>query len=214
VPTPRSQSPPNKRFHATAVDYKAVAWVARAGCLIFPVTDRGRMSTSDNIPSPPPKPSARQAWRQAPFSMLGATFCGVGHLPGGPGTYAAALFTPAIVWMSAWPLISRLGFFALITLASIYWAEYAGRALGEHDSRRIVIDEVVGVWMALVWFDQLTWLSALVGLVAFRIFDITKPPPARRIDDNGTGGLSVIADDLVAGLWAVPVVILIRWLWG
>lgn len=172
------------------------------------------MSISDNFPNSLPKPTWRKAWREAPVSMLGATFFGVGHLPGGPGTYAAILFTPAIVWMSAWPIAGRLAFFVLITLASIYWAEYAGRALGEHDSRRIVIDEVVGVWMTLVWFDDLSWLSAVVGLVAFRVFDITKPPPARRIDDNGTGGFSVIADDLVAGLWAIPVVLLARWIWG
>lgn len=172
------------------------------------------MSTSDHTLSPDPKPSLRQAWRKAPFSMLGATFFGVGHLPGGPGTYAAVLVTPAIVWMSAWPLMSRMGLFTLVTLASVYWAEHAGRALAEHDSRRIVIDEVVGVWLALVWFDQLGWLSALVGLVAFRVLDVIKPPPARRIDDTGTGGLSVIADDLVAGLWAVPAVILVRWFGG
>src|SRR5690554_1293594 len=172
------------------------------------------MSTSDPIPSSNPKPTRREAWRKAPVSMLGATFFGVGHIPGGPGTYAAILITPAIVGMSGWPITGRVALFTVITLASIYWAEHAGRALGEHDSRRIVIDEVVGVWMTLVWFDDLTWLSALVGLVAFRIFDITKPPPARRIDDNGTGGLSVIADDLVAGLWAILAVLLVRWIWG
>jgi phosphatidylglycerophosphatase A len=76
------------------------------------------------------------------------------------------------------------------------------------------MDEVVGVWTTLVWFSALGWIEALVGLVAFRILDMTKPPPARRLDDEGTGGVSVIADDLVAGVWAIPFVLVVRWLWG
>ncbi|TDP73563.1 phosphatidylglycerophosphatase A [Bradymonas sediminis] len=170
------------------------------------------MPPPKNIPSAGPRPATARAWKRAPTSMLFSTFFGVGHLPGGPGTYAAALFTPAIVWMSHWPMPWRVGLFVGATVASVYWADRAGKALGEHDSRRIVIDEVIGVWTTLVWFDALGWPAALAGLVAFRVFDITKPPPARRIDDQGSGGLSVIADDLVAGVWAIPVVLLVRWL--
>lgn len=174
------------------------------------------MPTRDNTPQSdtPTTPTWKQSWAQAPISMLFSTFFGVGHIPGGPGTYAAILFTPVIVWMSAWPLMWRVGPFVLITLLSMFWADRAGKALGEHDSRRIVMDEVVGVWTTLVWFADLGWISALVGLVAFRVFDITKPPPARRLDDEGTGGISVIADDLVAGVWAIPAVLLIRWILG
>ena len=170
------------------------------------------MPDPHDTPHLSPKSTWTQAWKQAPVSMLFSTFFGVGHIPGGPGTYAAVLFTPAIVWMSDWPLAWRVGLFVVLTLASVYWADRAGKALGEHDSRHIVMDEVVGVWTTLVWFDDLGWAAALVGLAAFRILDMTKPPPARRIDDEGSGGLSVIADDLVAGVWAIPLVLLVRWL--
>lgn len=153
-----------------------------------------------------------RAWRQAPISMFFATFAGVGHIPGGPGTYAAILFTPVIVWMSSLPFAWRLGPFVVVTMLSMWWCDRAGRALDEHDSRRIVLDEVVGVWTTLVWFADLEWLPALVGLVFFRIFDVTKPPPARRIDDNGEGGMAVILDDLVAGVWAIPPVLAVLWL--
>lgn len=156
--------------------------------------------------------SSSRAWKKAPVSMFVSTFGGVGHLPGGPGTYAAALFTPAIVWMSTWPLGWRLGPFVVVTLWAMWCADRAGRALGEHDSRRIVIDEVVGVWTTLVWFAELSWTAAVVGFVVFRIFDIIKPPPAKRIDEDGDNGVSVIADDLVAGLWAIPAVLLVRWI--
>lgn len=156
----------------------------------------------------------RRAWRQAPLSMWMATVGGIGHIPGGPGTYAAAVFTPAIVWMSGWPLWIRLSLWVLLTLASIPWCERAGEALNEHDSRRVVLDEVVGVWTTLVWFDELGWLAALVGLVAFRILDVLKPPPADWLDTHGKGGFSVVMDDVVAGVWAIPAVLLVRWFVG
>lgn len=157
---------------------------------------------------------ARKAWRQAPVSMWFATVSGIGHLPGGPGTYAAAAFTPLIVVMSYWPLGWRLVALAVVTVLSCYWSDVAGRLLHEPDSRRIVIDEVVGVWVTLVWFSSLSWWAALVGLVAFRIFDITKPPPARYFDDSHSGGFAVVADDVVAGLWAIPFVVLAIWFFG
>ncbi|QDG50904.1 phosphatidylglycerophosphatase A [Persicimonas caeni] len=163
---------------------------------------------------PAPVSETRRAWTEAPTSMFMSTCAGIGHLPGGPGTYAAILFTPLIVWMSDWSLPFRVALLIIASAASMYWSHHAGRALREHDSNRIVIDEVIGVWTALVWFDDLGWLAALVGLVLFRILDTTKPPPAKSLDENGDDGISVVADDIVAGLWTVPAVWLVRWLWG
>lgn len=162
--------------------------------------------------------SPGNAWRTAPVSMLFATVAGIGHLPGGPGTYAAVVFTPAVVWMSQFDLAIRLAIFWAATLVSFYWCGKAGQALNEPDSNRIVLDEVIGVWGTLVLFadlhDDLWWLPALVGLIAFRILDVVKPPPARRLDDDHHSGAAVVADDLVAALWAAPVVLLARWLLG
>ena len=156
--------------------------------------------------------ATRRAWRDAPFSMAGATVFGIGHLPGGPGTYAAALWVPVAVWSSGLSWVVRLGAWALLTGLSIVWAKRAGRALDEPDSRRIVIDEVVGVWTSLVVFSTLTWPGALAGFIAFRILDIVKTPLGRRLDAHAGGGWSVIADDIVAGVWAIPFVALIEWM--
>ncbi|MFW5968859.1 MAG: phosphatidylglycerophosphatase A [Persicimonas sp.] len=162
------------------------------------------------------RPGFGDAWHDSPLSMLVATFGGIGHLPGGPGTYAAALFTPAVVWMSQYDLELRLACFWAATFLSFYWCGKAGRALGEPDSDLIVLDEVIGVWATLVLFSDLyedfLWLPALAGLIAFRILDVVKPPPARRLDDSQHGGAAVVADDLVAALWSIPVVLLVRWL--
>lgn len=156
-------------------------------------------------------PSAQSAWRTAPVSMAGATVFGIGHLPGGPGTYAAALWVPAAVWASGHSVALRLVAWGLLVAVSTLWARRAGRALGEPDSRRIVIDEVVGVWTALLPFSVLSWPAAVVGFIAFRILDIVKTPLGRRLDAHAAGGWSVIADDIVAGLWAIPFVAFVQW---
>lgn len=167
---------------------------------------------SDKTPASPEV--VRQAWRTRPFSMLGATVFGVGHLPGGPGTYAAALSLPAIWWLSHLPLLTHVAIFVVVTAASCYWSDRAGTALGVHDSRRIVIDEVVGVWLALLFFAEFGIWEGLVGFVLFRIFDVWKPPPIRKVDEAFSNGIGVVADDLVAGLYAIPFVALTGWLIG
>lgn len=153
-----------------------------------------------------------RAWREAPVSMFFSTVAGVGHIPGGPGTYAAVLFTPLIVLMSAWSVTFRVGLFIVVTAVSMWWCHRAGRALREHDSRRIVLDEVIGVWTTLVWFDELGWLAAAAGLALFRVLDMIKPPPADLLDIHGDNGIAVVADDIVAGLWSIPAVLLAQWL--
>ncbi|MBA2661233.1 MAG: phosphatidylglycerophosphatase A [Bradymonadaceae bacterium] len=151
----------------------------------------------------------RSAWSKAPVSMAFATVGGVGHLPGGPGTYAAALMLAPIWWMKDLPLSMRLLALAVTLVLSVVCSDRAGRALGEHDSSQIVIDEVVGVWVALVFFDELTWPMLLAGFVAFRILDMLKPPPAHWFDREVQSGLGVVLDDVVAGLWALPLVWLV-----
>ena len=69
-----------------------------------------------------------------------------------------------------------------------------------HDDQRIVIDEVVGIWMTMIGLP-LTWPWMLAGFVLFRIIDIWKPLGIRQIDRMG-GAQSVIVDDLVAGVYA------------
>lgn len=148
----------------------------------------------------------RAAWKKAPLSMCGATFFGVGHLRGGPGTYAAILFLPGVWGVSLLDFPVRLVVFAVATIASIYVSERADHVLEEHDSRKVVIDEVVGVWLAMLLYSNLTLTELVVGCVAFRFFDIAKPWPIRQVDERLGGGLGVVVDDLVAGLFALPFV--------
>ena len=151
------------------------------------------------------------AWKQAPISMFTATCAGIGHLPGGPGTYAAAVALPAIWWaghnLELWLHLIGL---VVVTLASFYWCDEAGKALDEDDSNMLVIDEFLGVWWTLAFFVEPSWPELLVGFVAFRFFDIAKPWPVNIADESVKGGVGVMLDDLLAAGWAALVVLAVR----
>ena len=72
---------------------------------------------------------------------------------------------------------------------------------GEHDDKSIVIDELVGMWIALS-IVPFTWLNTLLCFAFFRLFDITKPSFIGKIDKKVKGGLGVVGDDALAGVCA------------
>ena len=147
----------------------------------------------------------RAAWSKAPFSMLWSTWFGIGHIPGGPGTYAAIATLPLIWWVScSFDLVPRLLGLLALTVASCVWCDRAGKALDQPDSRHIVIDEVLGIWVTLIGWSDLGFWPLAIGCAAFRVFDIKKPWPIRALDQKVKGGVGVVVDDLVAGLYAVP----------
>lgn len=164
-------------------------------------------------PTPSDRPGGR-AWRRRPFSMFMATVAGIGHLPGAPGTYASIVAIPLVYALSLIDRPTALALFMLLCVCAVFWAERAERALVVPDSDHIVIDEVVGVCMAFVYFTDLAWPELLGGLVVFRVCDIAKPPGVRYFDRSGGGGFAIIMDDIVAGLYAIPAVALTRWLLG
>lgn len=154
-------------------------------------------------PSGPP-------WRRAPASVFLATLGGVGFLPLAPGTWGTAAALPLVVALSWLPfpvrLLAWLAFFPLACLAS----DRAGRALDEHDSPHIVVDEAVGIWITLLWFDDVGLALALTGFLLFRIADTLKDPASRWIDRHVTNGFGVVADDVTAGLIAAGLLIFLH----
>jgi len=149
---------------------------------------------------------------------LGTGF-GAGLLPKAPGTFGSMLAIPIFVLFSPLPIglqaITWLGLGALGTWA----AGVAGGHYGVEDDGRIVIDEVVGQWLALLPLVPLgagihagTWMQPgsiallVTGFVAFRCFDIAKPGPVGWAERRFTGGLGVMMDDVVAGAFGAVVV--------
>jgi len=151
------------------------------------------------------------------WAWLVGTFFGTGLMKPGPGTYGSA--AAALLWWAAahmWhasagalavaTLIAALG----ATLIGIPAATIVAREAGLEDPGFVVIDEVAGQWIALIAMRP-DWKHAALGLVLFRVFDIWKPWPVRRLEElpEGTG---IMLDDVAAGVLALIVGLLIsRW---
>lgn len=134
------------------------------------------------------------------FTKLFASFFGAGYLPKAPGTWAS-LFT-AIILYYAWPPEWYIQFL-LICVVYLFGVLVSGRAekYYGHDASYIVIDEVAGQMTALFMAPHKI-IAFAIALVLFRLFDITKPPPARQWESN-RAGWGVMADDIAAGVYAV-----------
>jgi len=147
--------------------------------------------------TPPPIPSA--LWRK-PICIVALGF-GAGILPKAPGTWGTLLAVPIyLILQSLSP-----GEYAAVVLilfgAGVWWCGKTAKLLGVHDHPAIVWDEMVGYWITMMAApDGGWWLVS--GFVLFRLFDIWKPWPIRRLDQQVAGGLGIMVDDVVAGLYA------------
>ncbi|HSP90830.1 MAG TPA: phosphatidylglycerophosphatase A [Vicinamibacterales bacterium] len=130
-----------------------------------------------------------------------ASFGYVGFAPVAPGTVGSAAAIPFFLLLrlahSAWLEIAVC---AAIVAAGAWSARITEQALGVEDPGPVVIDEVVGMFVSLLFLPA-TWLVVLAGFVAFRVFDIIKPWPADRFEQI-PGGWGVMADDVMAGVYA------------
>ena len=144
--------------------------------------------------------------RPAPlWASLVATFFGIGNLKPGPGTWgsAAAILIWAAVATATRTAIQPavLALMAVIAIViGIPAATRVARASGLKDPQHVVIDEVAGQWITML-FAPVSWKTLLAGFILFRAFDILKPPPVRQLErlPEGTG---IVVDDVAAGLYA------------
>lgn len=151
-----------------------------------------------------PAPRDRIASR---LILLLATGFGVGNVSKAPGTLGSLLAIPAYL---AAPVLHRSSPLAALLLvaavvAAVAIADRADRLIGEHDSGRIVIDEIAGMLVALAGLPP-SALAIALAFTAFRVFDIAKPWPAGAVDRSWPGGAGVVLDDVVSGVYANLVV--------
>ncbi len=130
-----------------------------------------------------------------------ATFFGSGLSPKAPGTMGTLATVPLVYLLSFLGPYFYMGFTVALFPIGLWAAEMYEQTKAQHDSREIVIDEVLGFLITMTWLPM-TWQSMLFGFVLFRMLDIFKPFPIGFIDKKVQGGLGVIADDVVAGLIA------------
>lgn len=159
------------------------------------------MSVMDKI-----KPGLRPLPPGVSFSdlhILIATWFGAGRLKPASGTIGSLAAIPV-----GYAISYFTGFIGLaLAAALLLWvgtiaADFYGRKSGQKDDQAIVVDEVVGMWIAAIpaESDPALWISAFL---LFRLFDIYKPWPASFFDKRAGGGLDVMMDDVVAGFYAM-----------
>ncbi|UOQ68652.1 phosphatidylglycerophosphatase A family protein [Hymenobacter volaticus] len=131
-----------------------------------------------------------------------ASVLGIGYVKGG-GTVAAIACCLLLYPMRTWCLTQHFLPVALLTVGLLVlgtWAAHQVEPLWGKDNYRVVIDEVAGMWISVL-FVPLTGPRLLAGLVLFRFFDITKPLFIRRMEKL-PGGVGVMMDDVLAGVYA------------
>lgn len=131
----------------------------------------------------------------------------VGYVPVASGTFGSLLALPILVWLgrSDLPPALVIALLAGLGCAAMPICDRAGRLYGQADSSRIVLDEVCGMLIAGALVPP-TLPTLAIAFVAFRFFDVLKPFPASHFDRNVKNGVGVVADDLVAGIYAQLVV--------
>ena len=141
--------------------------------------------------------------------MMLATLGPVGFFkpaPGSWGSAAAVVLAAILAMLSPWLLeIATL----LVCLLGVLAAGRYQTVTSRHDAPEVVIDEVAGQWIALLAVP-LDWRWYLLAFLLFRLFDIVKPGPVR-MAENLPGGIGVMADDIVAGVFAAVCLLLIKW---
>jgi phosphatidylglycerophosphatase A len=118
--------------------------------------------------------------------------------PGTMGTLAAVPVYLLCVQFNFW-LYSLLTLVAMV--AGVWICDVAAKKLDEHDFGGIVWDEVAG-YLITMWFVPFSWFALIAGFVLFRFFDIVKPQPIKWIDAKVSGGLGIMLDDVLAGIFA------------
>lgn len=155
------------------------------------------------------KPESPLDW----VALAVATAGGAGLAPKAPGTAGSAVGVLVYLAME-WLQLGRYYPHAIIFfLVAGIWASFRVEALYGHDSQRIVMDEVVGQMITFAFAAgrfQLSAVYVLLGFGLFRLFDIFKPFPIRRLE-RLKGGVGVMADDVGAGIYALIVLSILKW---
>ncbi len=149
-------------------------------------------------------PNPRSAgWLGNPVRWLALGF-GAGLSPVAPGTAGSlvgiVVYLPLSALPTPWYVVTVTAAFAI----GVPICAQAARNLGDHDHPSIVWDEIVGFLVAMTALPR-DWTWVLGAFVLFRVFDIIKPWPIRRIDAHIKGGLGIMLDDLAAGLAALTI---------
>ena len=133
---------------------------------------------------------------------------GSGKAPVAPGTFGTLAAIPIYLLVVQFSLTIYLTLTFFFLLLGIWASGKYSEHLGVHDHGSIVWDEVVGFLITMA-FVPLDWLWVMLGFILFRLFDIWKPWPIRLLDKHVHGGFGIMIDDVLAGIYAAVILILV-----
>ena len=176
----------------------------------WPATNISEPNVTEHPDQAPAQPVPPSVWRN-PWHFLAFGF-GSGTLPKAPGTWGSLV---AIPFIPLWQMLPDWGYWLMLGVTMLFGFWLCGKVADDlrvHDHEGIVWDEMVGMWITL-WLVPEGWWWLLIGFVVFRIVDILKPWPISWVDRNVHGGVGIMLDDVLAGVFAWLVMQGLVWGW-
>jgi len=133
-----------------------------------------------------------------------ATWFGCGLVPKAPGTMGSLGAIPLYL------LVARQGrpgvavAALVVTAVGVWAASVVARELGKKDPQIVVVDEVAGLLVTMLPMREVSWLAVVIGFALFRLFDVFKPWPVRKLEEL-PGGWGIVFDDIAAGIFGAAV---------
>jgi len=145
---------------------------------------------------PKPSPNWSNPWHLLAFGL------GSGGVPKAPGTVGTLAAVPLYLLLSPFSTTAYLLTTLLMFIFGVWLCGKVSEDLGVHDHGGIVWDEWVGFLITMAWAPQ-GWVWVLMGFFLFRLFDIWKPWPIGYLDQHVSGGLGIMLDDVLAGVYSL-----------
>ncbi len=149
----------------------------------------------------PPIPAS--VWKN-PWHFIAFGF-GTGAIPVAPGTFGTLIAIPFYLFLESYSDATYIVLTIMFALFSIWLCNKVSKEIHVHDHQGMCIDEIVGYLVTMIGAPY-GWGWILLGFILFRIFDIWKPWPIRQVDAQVTGGLGMILDDVLAGIYSLIII--------
>ncbi|TDA47250.1 phosphatidylglycerophosphatase A family protein [Burkholderia pyrrocinia] len=157
-----------------------------------------------------PKRASARFMLSHPAHLVSLGF-GSGLAPIMPGTFGSLYGSLTIVELSRYQTLPEGWVLIAAGFAAGTWITgFTARKMGTSDPGAVVWDEIVAIWLVMLFVTPATFIGQLWAFVAFRFFDMLKPPPIRYFDRRLKGGLGIMIDDLVAAFMTLLVIALWR----
>lgn len=149
-------------------------------------------------------PTIPESIWQNPWHFIAFGF-GSGAIPIAPGTFGTLVAIPFYLLIQSLPLGIYIGIVIIIAIGSSWLCQRVSREIGIDDHQGMCLDEIVGYLVTMTAAPHgILWI--VIGFVLFRFFDIVKPMPIRYIDEKIKGGIGMILDDVLAGIYSCLII--------